>query len=261
MIERLNRVVHLQIKLPWRRPLQSWVFDIVAAIPDSWKPMQFGEVSDERTCIRGTVSDRAALLQFAAERPDGFRFFGVLGEHEIDLWLMDDGTEIYVTTIDDLPCSSSVVEFASRLASLGVEYGSGHTSEEDDWRHTVVFTTGTERGSRVVRSIGNDHRRYVPGLCWLNMWSDRYLGERQIAPDEIAAKLGGRLWKSADCALLQLYDRPQDWRDHAAEVDRFLRDSPQFFSLARIDLPKAFPPGTTVQELGRLIAMLKAQWP
>ncbi len=105
---------------------------------------------------------------------------------------------------------------------------------------------------------GRDFRRYVPGLFWLNYFSDQYASQQSIDLEGIVADLGGRLFRLAHGWGLRLYDQPTDWSHRSEEVQRRIRNTPGFFQKPPLELPLGLSPR---EELDWVHENIGLRWP
>jgi len=75
--------------------------------------------------------------------------------------------------------------------------------------------------------------------------------------DRISAQLGGTIERVPEGLLLQLYEKPQDWRDADRKVSDVIRHTPGMFSMDKIAIPESL----TLREEITWNSAVARQWP
>jgi hypothetical protein len=142
-----------------------------------------------------------------------------------------------------LPASAH--DYLAHMAGAGAIFGYCCADEEEMHRHYLRV----EVKSGVMSAYyGRDIDRYIPGLYWLTLVSERLL-EKHGVPigvlENIAlehADLGGGIH------LFRFYDRPEDWTSSTA-INEVLQSVPGFFDLRKVRA--GLTPGVDFEELAR----------
>jgi hypothetical protein len=112
-------------------------------------------------------------------------------------------------------------------------------------------------GRFATSQLGQDIRKYIPGLYWMNYFSNSLLKKYPIGIDAIAKDTGGSVQRLRHGVLLGLYDSPADWESRRDVVDGILEQSEYFFSMRRV----AEPGHLTPAEMCRYLEKLSKEWP
>ena len=105
--------------------------------------------------------------------------------------------------------------------------------------------------------VGRDCQKYVPGLYWMNYFSDSYAEQHTIDTSRLGTDLRIEPVRLSRGWLLKLYDHPCDWAQHLPHVDAVTLNTPGFFSMRRVDLPEVVEP----QKITEFIAESNLKWP
>lgn len=120
-------------------------------------------------------------------------------------------------------------------ASSGVERGDA--CMRDEWTHRHVCVKKLERMS-IEGSLGVDMSAQLPGLYWWTAISEELAQRHRLDREELTSFVGhSESWSTQNGSPLhafRLYEAPQDWREQDERVSTFLRQHPNFFSMARI---------------------------
>ena len=84
---------------------------------------------------------------------------------------------------------------------------------------------------------GRDFHRYVPGLYWMNYFSNAYCEAMQIDVPALVKALDGDVLKMRSGIRLRLYDKPTDWKLHASKVADVIHETKGFFSIRNVVIP------------------------
>ncbi len=151
-----------------------------------------------------------------------------------------------------LPKAEVIISSVSKYAT---SYGSACFEEEFEFRNYHC----PEAGKTSVSMVGCDLRRYIPGLYWLNYFSNKLIEERSLDLEQIASLLDGQILHMEKGAILKLYDRPEDWFAKKDRVSKALLSIPGFFSMARVE--RAPKPDMTRREALEYQLRVAKAWP
>lgn len=136
-------------------------------------------------------------------------------------------------------------------------YGFACLADERDARNCYQHDYWGYGKPSVMLMVGVDIHRYVPGLYWMNYFSDEYRERHNVDVEGIARTFGREVKRLARGVLLQLYDDPADWERYDDDVKRILDSSPNFFSMSRVPRPGKITPA----ELTDFTLEISRKWP
>lgn len=224
-------------------------------LPESLRPTHYGEEELGRKTKDNEIANRRQFKQFVIKLRPGFYLYG-------------SGCSFDVVARTHRPSEivfwSPVKRFRPSLgkpimdifARYGAVYGFG--ADWDEYRERNGFFLRFIDNRTVEGFLGRDFRRYVPGLYWLNYFSDAYRDSMEIDPADLAQKLGGTVSTAPCGTILQLYDQPTDWRERNEDVCHVIDETDNLFSKRDVE----FPTGITQKEYITTDASLFSRaWP
>lgn len=125
-------------------------------------------------------------------------------------------------------------ELFQRFDARGAVYG--FAGEHEEWRHYNLYKWPCSRGSQRFNTSpsGKDFKRYVPGVYWMNYFSNAYADSRRIAIEPLAATLGGEVTRCPNGVIWRAFPDHRQWREHASKLADFVAGDDRFFSLRRL---------------------------
>jgi hypothetical protein len=130
----------------------------------------------------------------------------------------------------------------------------------DEYEHRNALSVRIEdslSGGSSHSFIGRDVLRYVPGLYWLNYFSDEYAAARGVDVKALAARLSGQLTRTTRGHLLELYDAPTRWAEWSDSVDEVIESTAGFFSKRHIAIPES----ASFREIDAVTMKIQKEWP
>lgn len=239
-----------------RSAVEAFVTSGLDALPAQYRIKYFGTGERRKHAPRCEISNKNAYMRY-------------LERYECAAKLFGDNYYLYVQPATEYPSFIDVwvrrwsaarldatVQLMEVMESFGSEYSYGGEYDELDARNGYSFRLSCSL--RLSHDwVGRDCRRYVPGLYWLNYFSNSYREQHNIDPEKLANDLSGSLLRLKNGVILRLYQSPSDWRQHAERVEHVIHETPGFFSKRRVHLPPVQTPKESL-EIGR---RLFDEWP
>lgn len=220
--------------------------DGLAELPEPVRPTHFGMEERPRRRPANEIANTERFHRFVRSARGGFYLYGAGCTFEIspDHVRPEEPPWSEIVFLAHLKgfrpaLGKAIMEIFFRF---GAVYGFGADWDEYDERngYTLQFI---DKGS-VHGFLGRDFRRYVPGLYWLNYFSDDYRNDKGMEVGDIAEELGGTVLTTPGGTILQLYNGPADWRERNDAVCRIIDETPNVFSKRDVE----FPTGVTRME-------------
>lgn len=226
------------LKLHYLDPkrLVEWV-ERGGPMPESIGFAYFGTGEKPRKKPEFRIDDKERFVDYVSK---GFplTLFGRDSYCYVECWPdrndLVSGLSFYDYSDDCAGYEASSRDVITFMASQGVDYAVAADEAEAERRNVLKWA------ARNRMNVGRDICKYVPGLYWLNYFSDRYLALHELALSEIVESLGGDLERLDDGFLYQLHSTAGDWRDKDALVSTYLSNHPRFFSIDGLPRPGAW---------------------
>jgi hypothetical protein len=249
----MKRTLLLSLYFRSAEKLRRWAMTGWADLAEPLRVQWFGGTG-ERPVRRPdhSASDLGALREYMSQERPGYTLFGERLWYDMSLsdkrrqWT-DDGMNRWV----DMDCTMDIwaeaePELVQALPGLvlslqvhGLNYGYGGALAELQRRNQYQIAVFEKPGKFITGHLGRDHTRYVPGLYWLNYFSEAYLEQHRLDVKGIADRLNVTLKHTAHGILLQLYPRPQEWIDLDTTVSQVIRETPGVFSIDDVPIPQS----------------------
>lgn len=215
-----------------------WEREALSRLPDDFRPTHFG------------LGERP-IWKSANAIENRERFEAFLSAHQCG-WLYGDGFAVDVTVFDDLwseicvwgtTADPRLRKYGRQLFETWDRYGAvyGYGAETAERRARNGYKVHLASGGTSEGWFGRDMRRYVPGLYWLNYFSWDYLNEHPLNLEAIARDLEAQVFPADRGFVLQLYERPDEWRAKLEDVQRVIDRTPGMFSRTGIEVPQGLP--------------------
>ena len=232
----------------------DWQRHGLVRLPDHIRPTHFGLDELPTRSEANAIENREQFDAFLNAHECGC-FYGE--GFSIDTSIFDNiPSEINVwSTIADARASEYGQPLFESWSEYGIVYGFGAAIAEQRARNGYearLASGGTSEGW-----FGRDIRRYVPGLYWLNYFSEKYLDEHPLDVRAIAATLQGHVSPIGKGFLLKLYEQPDEWQAKADDVQRIVDQTAGVFSRTDVEVPQGLP---VIEHLAWSERIFK-QWP
>ncbi|MCK6499053.1 MAG: hypothetical protein L6Q38_06185 [Nitrospira sp.] len=215
----------------------SWLDESMAELPEEIRPTHFGNEQRIRRKALNAIADRERFDHFRSKKQGGGFFLH--GDRISVLLSPYPGavpSSIWVSMSKGDP---RFVRHASTFLASFARHGAvwGFAGEWDEYtarnQYRIVYV---DRGS-CTGLVGRDFRRYVPGLYWLNYFSNDYVRRMEIEVEALAARLGGIVTPITEGKILRLYEAPSDWTARRREVEDVIHQTKNFFSIRNVHIP------------------------
>ena len=234
---------------------RTWIYEHIRKLPHCIRPISFGNRDPElvNPFREKSIDDVAAFREYVFDEKSWLCFFGKSFSMVFHAYTKVPSTlEVYADADFEPHCSMLL----STLDRGQAAWGAAGMDVELKWRNFLKVEMEYAPGGFATGWHGRDHRRYVPGLYWLNYWSHGLIKLHGLDATLVATVLGGTVSPLAHGVLIQLYDRAADWQQRAPAVDAFLEASPNFFSMRRVKVPRLQTPMDTHK-----LTKLAKDWP
>lgn len=238
-----------------REGVLRWLREGLGTLPTGARPTHFGIAERPRRTVENEIS-----------RHDDYRRF--LDDAGDNCFLYGPSFKIYTSVFDDRSSSVSLVchkdrhelianacDILKSWSDFGAIYGYGCEFSEFIDRHEYAIELC--EGGRSLGWCGRDFTRYVPGLYWLNYFSNLYCNKMSIDVECLRRALDARLLEYRGGVILQLYEHPRDWPKHAHRVRKVIDETQAFFSKRRVPVAPALP----MREVNDWWSAIAREWP
>lgn len=233
----------------------DWIVRVGECIPSPCQPLYFGasERFDKRRVF--PFSDTAALRKRTKEHQSA----ALHGEGlYIDAapWDRDYGRVIAYFRSAQIG-TAAVSSWFRALERCKLNYARACLSKEYDHRHKITIDFAGGNSGHLLAYIGRNYTKYVPGLYWLNYFSNTYIQRMNLDVHAIAKQAAAATTSVEGGYFLQLYEWPHEWELSSERVDTLLEGCHCFFSLRKAQIPR------TIEEhkATDLIFKIGREWP
>lgn len=187
------------------------------SLPEAIRPVYFAE--DEGKIPKANkLTDEARFQSFLKENPLGFFLYTEGKKVSIDVSVPITIGHVTLTLyLDDGVLDEIIVVFFRNMASYKPLFGYACEYEEYIHRNRHFITIGK---NHIESWIGRDLDKYIPGVYWYTLFSDRLLKKHHINFDVLAVE--AVLFEAlgdGSLHLLKFFGRPKDWRENANHLD------------------------------------------
>ena len=227
-----------------------WVTDEISRLPEELRPTELSRWERPKRHQVHPLSDRKVVREHLSACGGGFFLRGRKFKYEVNLGVSDASITLWIDQ-GDTRLLSLHKELFMILEPIGYTYG--FSSSWSEYCHRNEYKFKFSDGGSSTSFVGRAHKRYVPGLYWVNYFSDEYRDAMSLSLENIAAQSQAILTRLQRGTILRIYDRPVDWISNIETIDDVVFATPGFFSKRRIELPP---------NLSRLSEFsLKRHWP
>jgi hypothetical protein len=213
----------------------TWVDVELPKLPQEVRPTHFGDEGRIRRKATNTIAERERFTNFRDRHRGGFCLYGDRIMIDLTSHARVPSSIYFSMTPEDprlLNCSVQILESFSRCGAAW-----GFAGEWDEYAARNQFTIKYVDKGSCQGFIGRDFRRYVPGLYWLNYFSNDYALKRAIDFAELASRLNATVVPLDNGTILRLYEKPADWRARQGEVADVIHQTKNFFSMRNVQIP------------------------
>jgi hypothetical protein len=213
-----------------------WVREESHKLPAELRPTHFSEGERAKRGPENSVANSNMFGQFVERCRIGFFLHGVRFKINVTLCRKLASEIMFWASEKDLRFVQHSSTIFKSQESYGITYGYAASTYEQHHRNqfSVEFVDGG-----IGRGLcGCDFNRYVPGLYWLNYFSNDYIGQMDIDLEELRDRLGALLLSGSRGHMLRLYDHPSDWPKNLETVDDLIASTSNFFSMRYVDIPR-----------------------
>ncbi|MBI3837749.1 MAG: hypothetical protein HY288_07425 [Planctomycetia bacterium] len=208
------------------RPNVESAIDGIVALPPSVRPTHF-TADEEKVREHDAIDDESRFATFRRQNRSGFFLIGPRCKYNLSL-RSNDYSILSVDVTGEFSEEETFVVCASMLRARA-EYGFAATEEEYYHRNRIYCTIGD---ANIESWVGRDLRKYVPGVFWRTVLSQRLIAERQL--DLRALPSCVQVERIDDSVILKVTGRMGEWKARAAEIDNFCASVTGFFSITHV---------------------------
>lgn len=213
--------------------LAEWMHLALQSLSPVLRPTRFGQGEIPRS--PGSIDDEAAFGRHLEKHGGSVWLYGRRIKYNLSPFDRIP-SEVYAwTSVSDETIWSRFDELVDLWDGAQALYGFGAAFDEHRDRNGYVLPLAS--GGRAEGWFGRCIARYIPGVYWLNYFSDEYLAQRGVRIHTLESAVGGRLRRLGRGALLLVFDRPEQWPQHAERINRTLASIPGVFSRTAVELP------------------------
>lgn len=203
----------------------SLLIETLLDLPKSLRPKFFSHGEKIRT-KKDSIDDRIRFDTFIEKASSGFclfsdkLLFNFLIAKNVDTQLFIDGAS-----------EEDAKLLVQRLSGCSPSFGYAAHPAEHKHRNTV--SKQAFYGHQTA-GVGNDWRRYVPGLYWLTVIPSS-LAERHGVPlDKIKSEAVEVKEPTPGVWVLKFFTSPDEWPEHTEWLDRLCVGTPGIFSVTSV---------------------------
>jgi hypothetical protein len=213
----------------------------IEQLPKGFRPLYFSENEVGVDKVQKRCSDTVKFEEFKSENPLGY--FLHSESCMIDVSFDEDRSSVFF----DVKKKKAIVDIPKLMESFsvnGIHYGMACDWEEWRYRNGLAKTIGN---STIENWVGRDYREYLPGLYWLNLIPKTLFNHLGIKQEKIVDAAYCFQTLDNNFLLLKMFELPQNWQDHASDLDDLCEQENGIFSkwdiwdeLQSIDDQKAY---------------------
>jgi hypothetical protein len=209
-------VVDSRLVFPLSRVREA--LDAFLSLPGNLHPTHHRVGENER---RMPIGNSRAFREYKTEKSGGFFLHARRATYDVQPLA---GLPVECNGFN-IP-TSLAWDFLLHMAKAGPDFGYCCADEEE--RHRNYHETSISSGYR-----GRDIEKYVPGLYWLTLISERLLEKHHVplvALKKIALK---HITPATGVHLFRFYERPEDWQS-STSIEQLYKSAPGIFDLDKV---------------------------
>lgn len=209
----------------------SSVVEVFCALPKGLRPTHYSLGDDEPD---QAITDNEKFLGSLADADLGPILKGPGLDCDIGFFDGYVGEERIKSSSIECRCSLEkepvlVEKFLLHMVAARPAFGYACLPEEYDHRHKL--SKQASYGHQTA-SVGNDWRRYLPGLCWLTVIPGSLAEKHGIPLEKLRIEASNVQEPTSGVWVFRFFEHPDNWEKHAERLDRICADIPGIFSIA-----------------------------
>lgn len=207
------------------------VLDELQKLPQAIRPAYFGD-SENKLNERNIVSDSQLFERFLRRNTSGFFLFGNDGcrLYDIKISPREECFELYLDMSEDI--EDNILPFFETIVWANPEFAYAADLNERKHRNRCCKIIGM---NRISDWVGRDIRKYVPGLYYCTLFSERLIRMHDIDFARLAsAALSHDELRSGEYHLLRFFGNAAAWKANAATLDDLCDCTDGIFSIQTV---------------------------
>lgn len=210
----------LEITIYFYRENAEKILDVLLGLPDEHKPLYYSSEGIKEK--QNVIKDTAKFEEFKRKNQLGYCMFG--DTYSLDFSLNSFGlSHLYI--VDAGSFESYVPELFRSLSSSPIF---GYAALKEEYRHRNQYHATIEQGESFTW-IGRDLEKYLSGVYWYTLVSDEILEKHSINIEDLRHE-SKRTVTFGSTHLLQFFEKPENWQEHAKRLDEFCERRNGIFS-------------------------------
>lgn len=220
-------------------------------LPDPIAPLYFTE--DEGKIIKKNVlSNWSRFSDFLKENTLGFILYAENKAFSFDISTRSVGYDEILLYLEDQSSHGLIPTFFRTLAGQEPVFGFACDEKEYDHRNRHYKTIGP---NHIEAWIGRRLEKYISGVYWYTLLSDKLLSQHHVNLSELASEaISNEASGNGSVHLLRFFEEPEDWQQNVGRLDDLCKRVDGVFSRYTVDA--AMTGVTTLSEYDEALA----QW-
>ena len=203
----------------------EFAVNAVLTLPGALKPEWFS--LDESRKVTISVNENKKLRSATSKAKSGFFLHADKVSYSF-LITQASGFEIGVSGLD----SSQARVLMDQLGRADAVFG--YVAEWDERLHRNRLTKKASYGLDEAW-VGRDWRRYVPGVYWLTLVSERLLQMHNVPLEPLLAAAKSEVAKLDNGSyILRFFDSASEWRNESRRLDDLCETVPGLFAICSV---------------------------
>ena len=203
----------------------------MSKLPELIKPIYFSE-DEGKVSKSDLVSDDGKFKRFREKNPDGFFISNNKG-FLFDVSTPNAGYSVLILYAEESLSNELVESFFRAFVELNPIFGFACESEEYEHRNRYYTTIGI---NEIESWIGRDLNKYLSGVYWYTLLSDKTLNIYGLNLDDVCSLTNKRDDIARGIYLLNFFEHADDWQKHKAKLDDFCKKADGVFSKHDVEL-------------------------
>lgn len=200
-------------------------------LPEAIRPTRFSE--DEGKIAKANVtSNKKQFSTFLKKNPMGF-FLHTENETIFDISTRSVGhAEITMYLATGLSAELAL-EFFRCLAKYQPVFGFGCSEDEYVHRNRYYITIGK---NHIEDWVGRKLEKYIPGVYWYTLVSDKLLSQHGVRISELSSKtVSSEVLGESSLHVLKFYVEPEAWQENTERLDNLCERVDGVFSIRSLE--------------------------